>query len=217
MKKFALVISSIALLTSALAYANPGAVVCVLAEQSDSSKTNLILHARLRIEETFSSPTATPKLIHFDESQTSWPFNLNPYGSTVFLPWKTCVVLGPKGQNIDVAAHELMHAELVHRIGYWRRMTLIPTWFDEGLAMQVDRRTRYDAPPFDSNIDVQQLNRAADFFVNNDQRLTHHYALAKQSVGQWVLAQNPQNVLEKLTAFNTAPSFEHWWRHPDGD
>ncbi|MEH0155831.1 DUF1570 domain-containing protein [Limibacter armeniacum] len=52
----------------------------------------------------------------------------------------TYIVLGPNGLNIDVISHEMTHAELIHRVGWFNREYEIPTWFDEGLAMMLDHR-----------------------------------------------------------------------------
>jgi hypothetical protein len=76
------------------------------------------------------------------ESARRYSFNLHatihpsPFG-------RAYVVLGPEGlSDIDVVAHELAHAEHLERAGillWW----LTPAWFREGLAMQVDHRTKY--------------------------------------------------------------------------
>jgi hypothetical protein len=58
--------------------------------------------------------------------------------------------LGPEGQNIDVIAHEYMHAEVHHRVGWLNYSLNVPIWFMEGLATLVDFRYLLD------NIDLTQ-------------------------------------------------------------
>lgn len=59
-----------------------------------------------------------------------------------FLDW--VIVLSPRA-NSDVAfAHELTHTELHNRLG--PLMFNVPTWFDEGLAVNVSDDPRYLAP-----------------------------------------------------------------------
>ena len=55
--------------------------------------------------------------------------------------------LSPRGIDPVIAAHELSHIELHHRIGRIRHlMGVIPAWFDEGLAVVVSGDRRYLAP-----------------------------------------------------------------------
>src|SRR5207244_6669253 len=56
--------------------------------------------------------------------------------------------LSPRGIDPVIAAHELSHIELHHRIGNIRHlMGAIPAWFDEGVAVVVSDDRRYLAPP----------------------------------------------------------------------
>ena len=55
--------------------------------------------------------------------------------------------LSPRGIDPVIAAHELSHIELHHRIGRIRHlMGVIPSWFDEGVAVVVSDDRRYLAP-----------------------------------------------------------------------
>lgn len=147
----------------AYAFANPGVAACALIDaapfvqltdgtlvEANSSDQNhaavikrLISEARIRIQNTFGTLRSTPIIIFLNDPNAFWPFKLSEYGGARFIGTRTCLIIGPKGQNPDVIAHELMHAEIANRVGYWRRLTQLPVWFDEGLAMQVDFRPRY--------------------------------------------------------------------------
>lgn len=61
-------------------------------------------------------------------------------GCSIGTPWKSWIVLNADGLNEDVIAHEMCHIELMTRLGWWNVKTGIPTWLDEGLALQVDDR-----------------------------------------------------------------------------
>jgi hypothetical protein len=55
--------------------------------------------------------------------------------------------LSPRGIDPVIAAHELSHMALRHRLGRLRfLMGAIPAWFDEGLAVVVSDDRRYLAP-----------------------------------------------------------------------
>jgi hypothetical protein len=55
--------------------------------------------------------------------------------------------LSPRGTDPVIAAHELSHIELHHRLGRINHLTgAIPSWFDEGVAVVVSDDRRYLAP-----------------------------------------------------------------------
>lgn len=114
------------------------------------------------------------------------------------------VVLGPSAFNLDIISHELCHAELLAQVGWLARDNEIPTWFDEGLAMQLDHRSRYaekNLKRFGADLlqqnDVQLLNGPEEFWSENNDITRLRYILAKQTVHEW-LGANPK---EKLGLF----------------
>jgi len=119
------------------------------------------------------------------------------------------MIVGPKGQNIDVVAHELMHAELFDRVGFWGRITEVPVWFDEGLAMQVDFRPKYLLPggATPKTKTVTSLNAARDFFVSDDDLLTWNYSAAKIEVAQWLVQVGKDSVYNRLERIRAGDSF----------
>jgi hypothetical protein len=189
-----------------LAVANPGVTACLIidlapfdtladgtriergsthAELADSAE--LVSQGRARIEKTFGTPRADPIIVVFHSPKAFWPLRLNSYGSTQFVGPRACVLIGPGGQNVDVTAHELLLVELWHRVGAWRRF-FIPTWFDEGVAMQVDHRPAYTLPvaPENGTASVRGLNSPAQFYRGDDAQLTRNYAFAKAEVAVWL-------------------------------
>jgi hypothetical protein len=107
----------------------------------------LIREARERIRHTFGEPEADPTVVFFDDPRAFAPLFLNEVGQAPGIGNRVCLIIGPRGQNIDVVSHELMHSELLHRVGAWKMFREIPAWFDEGAAMQVDFRKRFMMPP----------------------------------------------------------------------
>lgn len=170
----------------------------------------LLAVARTRIGNTFGAPRAQPVVLFFQDPDAFWPLQLNTYGSTSFLGTRTCVMVGPHGHNVDVVAHELMHAELAHRVGYWRRWTEVPTWFDEGVAMQVDHRPRYDLTPAEaaSAASVRNLETGHQFFVADDRTLTWHYAAAKAEVAHWIATAGTSDLYERLEQVRSGVAFK---------
>ena len=146
--------------------------------------------AKLRIANTFGATRASAVIvIGTTEALRDLFPGAGSYASTIYIPYRSCVVVGPKGHDVNILAHETLHAEIHHRVGHWNRLTQIPTWFDEGLAMQVDFRERYlwsfRFGAVDSGT-VKQWTSRSQFFSGDDEELTRHYAMAKEELRLWV-------------------------------
>lgn len=116
------------------------------------------------------------------------------YGTSRFSPgFPAIIVLGPEGLNIDVASHEYAHTELAERSSVLKRTYRIPTWFDEGLAMQVDYREEFSIEALatygrDQDLDDLFLEKISspNLFFRTDERGRAHYAFARCVVGLWL-------------------------------
>ena len=168
----------------------------------------LTREARARIAATFGPVSAEPILVFFSRAEGFGPFRLNPYGSTPFIGSRACVLVGPLGQNVDALAHELMHAELHHRVSYLQRFFEVPAWFDEGVAMQVDYRPRYALPleavPSES---VRNLNSFSAFFSGDEERIVGNYAAAKRVVAEWLDKIGTESLYAQLERLKNGESF----------
>jgi hypothetical protein len=212
------------------AAANPGMAVCAALDAIPSMRLNdgtlvasdtlepnqagmiqrLLSDAKGRIGEVIGDPRSKPIVLFFDSSASFGPFQLNDYGMTQFVGSRTCIFIGPKGQNVDVIAHELVHAETADRVGSWARATVLPTWFDEGLAMQVDFRPEYEIQArtiVDSRY-VQELRSARHFFASNPELLTDNYASAKIEVARWAKRVGYSSIYANLERIRQGEAFE---------
>lgn len=212
---------------STFAFALPGPTACLLVgiaelhSLSDGSLTDsdseaeqqryiqLTRDARARIESTFGTVEAKPILVFFSRPDGFGPFRLNAFGSTQFIGNRACVMVGPKGQNIDVVAHELLHAEIHYRVGYIKRFLQLPTWFDEGVAMQVDYRPRYSLPSQDTqNADsVRKLTTFSSFFTGDENVVVQNYASAKHVVATWLSKVGSASLYLRLQRMKNGESF----------
>ncbi|WP_370468251.1 hypothetical protein [Parvularcula maris] len=116
------------------------------------------------------------------------------YGASHFLPvLPTLILLGPKGQNTDVLAHELVHAEVRAKTGALVRSYGLPTWFDEGLGMQADERAPFQdlgdlAPSPGDFPELGEIGRPSTFFrAGRQSRL--NYGFARCVVAGWLEAE----------------------------
>ena len=204
------IIGSVLVITPiAVAWAQPQAAACALinyrgldavapgifaaSDVSISQRLDFVrLHtaAKLRIADTFGATRASPVIVigSTEALRDLFPGS-SSYASTIYVPSRSCVIVGPNGHDVDILAHEELHAEIHHRVGHWQRLTQIPTWFDEGLAMQVDYRERYMWSRQSGAVDhgtVKQWTSRSQFFRGNDEELTRHYAMAKEEVRLWL-------------------------------
>ena len=176
--------------------------------------SSAIEEARTRVQAFVGTLSATPWIICQRRSALGLDIS---HGTTRFAPFLSpFVVVGPFGVNVDVIAHELMHAEIAARTSALLRTYRVPTWFDEGLAMQLDRRSDYDQHALKmyrqsgllSTIHLDQLASPAEFFRTGDEGKAH-YAFAKCVVGRWLAASGPSEPMKVLTEvswFRTFPN-----------
>jgi len=104
---------------------------------------SIISQGRTRVNNVFGDMKSNPKLVLTSSGLEASHFGSNEYGRALGSPFGECVILGPKGQNVDVAAHEYVHAEVHHRVGWLNHFLNVPTWLNEGIATLVDYRKSY--------------------------------------------------------------------------
>lgn len=164
----------------------------------------LIQEAKNRINKKFGSYSALPIIISSQNKSKPRPYSNNSYGSTDFTLNKAYIVLGKNGHNLDVVSHELIHAELFQRVGYFNRWLEIPVWFDEGAAMQVDFRKKYMITP-ENKESIKKLKTGRQFFAGN---LTAHYSLAKYEVETWLKSYGNEAFYKLLNEVKNEKTFE---------
>lgn len=210
------------LVVPALAAAFPGPASCALlglapldgedvrferSLSADQRRAALVVlsAARERLSTRLGLSSSRVHVIFLGDGRSLWPFSFNDYGSTHFIGPRACMVIGQEGRNVDVVAHELTHAALFERLGAWNRERL-PTWFDEGLAMQVDDRERYQGAPVDRA--VRELRRPGLFFV---EPLSEHYASARALVAAWRAQLTVSEWAGVLTRLSDGEALDQVW------
>ena len=114
------------------------------AEQREHA-AKVLEQARDRVSGFYGGLTASPRvLICVSEDCYRRIRYAGSRGNALF---DLALQLSPRGTDPVIAAHELSHIELHHRIGNIRQLTgAVPSWFDEGLAVVVSDERRYLAP-----------------------------------------------------------------------
>lgn len=165
-----------------------------------------ISNGKERVNSTFGKMIAKPKIVLVGSKDEAAKFGANSTATAHNTPFGTCIVLGPNGQNVDVSAHELTHAEVSHRVGWFTHWLEIPVWFDEGVALIVDHRE----PFLVENIDldpvkvqsVKRLKSGREFFGGGN---THENYLASRLA---VAMLEPSKLYAQLELVRIGDSFE---------
>ena len=118
-----------------------------------------------------------------------------------------------KNESLDenIISHEISHTILYRNIGWFKRTFKIPTWFDEGLAMQVDDRNYYSIDTFLTKKnaglkmpDFTKLESAHEFFSGDNETVLLNYAASKYIVFEWLKAHS---LAEFIININMGASF----------
>ena len=111
------------------------------------------------------------------------------------------IVLSGSSVNLNIISHELCHAELLGHLGWFDRDKKIPTWFDEGLAMQLDHRERYAEHHYQyfgtyerGLPSLQEMKSPTTFWQGDKEETRKKYILAKHEVMIW-LGDKPRSKL----------------------
>jgi hypothetical protein len=115
------------------------------------------------------------------------------------------VVLSNEGVDEQIIAHEITHTILYNNIGWFKTITKIPTWFEEGLAMQVDDREKYSIGSLQTKINngfvlpnLSTIAKPAQFYSGDDDAITLHYFTAKFAMHQWLQTHSLTLFIQKM-------------------
>ena len=115
--------------------------------------------------------------------------------------------------ELDILAHEITHAELRSRLSAKAQKT-IPTWFDEGIALQNDYRERYSEAQWIAQTDngkntiaLEDMDTPAEFYAGETEDRRFRYLNAKHELDVWMTAHGQHSLLELLDRLNGGADF----------
>jgi len=76
--------------------------------------------SRNRVNKTLRAVNSDPDILSLDGENMCGLLAYNQFGSTNTLPIKTCLLIGPEGENRDVIARKLVHADITEHLGIGR-------------------------------------------------------------------------------------------------
>jgi len=173
------------------------------------SVRSLIELASQRVAAFWGQKTSDPAFIYCDSES-----DFTKYGSPFSVPALTHIKLGAhivisnQGVDLDIIAHEISHAEFYERIGFYNWTFKIPTWFDEGLAMQNDYRDYYSedtlkvrSDNYKNMPDVKKL-RSGKLFneTGTHDQVMLNYMAAKHEVKLWYSKEKLDKLIKDINA-----------------
>ena len=115
--------------------------------------------------------------------------------------------------KLDILAHEITHAELRSRLSA-KAQKAIPTWFDEGLALQNDYRESYSEAQWIAQTDngkntvaLEDMDTPAEFYAGEAEDRRFRYLNAKHELNVWMTVHGQHGLLELFDKLNGGADF----------
>jgi len=111
-----------------------------------------------------------------------------------------------------VTANELLHAEVAQRLGFWTRAVKLPVWFDEGVAVQLDRRAPYhidcSAVGAQRIRQVRELTTVRRFWHGSRGQIVRNYQAAQCAAAEVLERHPPRTLYASLARLAQGAQFE---------
>ena len=137
------------------------------------------------------------------------------HGTVIFyFPSEThYICISDEYLELDILAHEITHAELHTRLSA-EAQKAIPTWFDEGIALQNDYREKYSEAQWTQQTDngknavaLEDMDTPAEFYAGEAEDRRFRYLNAKHELDVWMTSHGQQGLLELLEKLNDGTDF----------
>lgn len=177
---------------------------------------NMIEQAKGRVYEFFGGADFqddTVFVIYDDEKLTR---KIGADHETVILNYPSethYICVSDEYLDLDILAHEISHAELHARLSDEAEKK-IPTWFDEGIAMQNDYRERYAEEQWveqtgngEKTVALEDMDTPSEFYAGEAEDRRFCYLNAKHELSVWMTTNKQQGLLELLERLNEGEDF----------
>jgi len=178
--------------------------------------SGLVIEARKRDELFWGKLESNPTFIYCDDTKSFEKYaHTGAPAVTHMTEFGSYIVISRDGEDVDVISHEWQHAELLKRIGFLNWALKIPSWFDEGLAMQTDQRPYYSIDSlkektngFQNLMNIKNIRKGRDLGMLTKEQILLFFSTAKYELKQW----NPEKRLSTfISIINDGGSFEEAW------
>lgn len=196
---------------------------------------SIIGRSEARVDSFFAGKKSKPIIIVCSNPQQYQKYCSSTEGAGCSLgtPWgNSFVILNTQGMNVDVISHEMSHTELLEQLGWWTIATKIPQWFNEGIALMLDRRFVNNPDKIGRYFDYmdewlyytgggQQILELRDiasikgFFNNNQKQVMLAYMSAGLEVSYWLILSEKDGLQRLISDLEHDKSFEEAYRNAE--
>ncbi|MCE6990838.1 hypothetical protein [Dyadobacter sp. CY323] len=191
--------------------------------------------AEMRVDSFYQGTKATPTFIicSTQEQYKKYCSSTEGAGCSIGTPWgSSYVILNAQGLNADVISHEMSHTELLARLGWWKTTTEIPQWFNEGLALMLDRRFVSNRDPVGRYLDymdewsyytgggeqvleLKDITSIKGFFNGGQRHVMRAYMSAGMEVSYWAVLSGKEGINQLISEMKTGKSFEESYHNSE--
>jgi hypothetical protein len=176
-----------------------------------NSIESLITKANERITHFWGSKISSPVFIYCDQAADFKKYSVNQGAPAVtYCKLGEHIVLSKDGIDLDIIAHEISHAELYSRVGFYIWTFKLPDWFKHGLAMQNDYRNYYSTDTLKARTnnlktmpDITRFKTGAEFYSGTMDEIMVRYMTAKYFIGMWYTKEKLDRLIQGLNAGKT--------------
>ncbi|GAT62198.1 hypothetical protein [Paludibacter jiangxiensis] len=123
----------------------------------------------------------------------------------------TFTVIGREGFNVDVISHELCHSYFWSQLSYFDKRK-IPTWFDEGLASQLDYRSFLNDSALEktyiTNYDnLRNIETPEQFYKGGWPLMKKNYIIARIEIKQFLNSCGIEGIKQIIENLNKGDNF----------
>lgn len=174
---------------------------------------SLIQQASIRVSNFWGQKTCNPKYIYCDKENDFKKYSVSPSAPAVtYLKTGSVIVLSNEAIDLDIIAHEISHAELYERIGFYKFTFKIPSWFKHGLAMQNDYRNYYSEDTLGVKLknlknlpNIKNIKTDGQFYESTLEQVMLNYMMAKHEIRNWYTKEKLNRLIKDL---NSGKSFK---------
>jgi hypothetical protein len=191
-------------------------------QHSKDEVMEILESAKVRVADFWGELSSRPTVIISDDKEDlrhmGWTGNPALTTTVVFFGAHNYVLISPEGLNVDVAAHELTHAELHKRLYQGRIFSFfpaVPLWFDEGVALQNDWREGYSVEAWAAatgdgvNLpDMDAIATSDQFYVEDKNVRRAHYLFSKFEVTGWITEHGKDQFLKLIDKIRIEGDFK---------
>jgi hypothetical protein len=193
---------------------------------------SIIDRSEARVDSFYNGKKSKPTIIVCSNPQQYQKYCSSTEGAGCSLgtPWgQSYIILNAQGMNVDVISHEMSHTELLARLGWWTTATEVPQWFNEGVALMLDRRFvnnpdmtgryfeymdewLYYTGGGQEVIELRDIESIKGFFNASQKKVMLAYMSAGLEVSYWLILSENQGLQRLISEMKNGKSFEEAYR-----